>query len=60
MAGTLTAELLKSKRDVNGTTFQEAANKAGYGSFSPEVLIQLVHLIYLLAYFWKPGLLFVY
>ena len=34
MAGALTPQLLDEKVDVNGTTFLEAANAAGYGGTS--------------------------
>ena len=37
MAGTMKPELLDEKKDVNGTTFEEAANSAGYGGASHKV-----------------------
>ena len=37
MAGTMKPELLDEKRDVNGTTFKEAAKLAGYGGSSHKV-----------------------
>lgn len=39
MAGTLTPELLDAKLDVNGSSFKDAANKAGYGGSSHKALL---------------------
>lgn len=40
MAGALTADLLKSKLDENGTAFLEAANAVGYGGASYDEVLQ--------------------
>ena len=46
MAGVLSSEILDSKPDVNGTTFLDAANQAGYGGKSHKV--NLFYQIYVL------------